>query len=1082
MKKIICLLLVAVMCFATLTGCAQLEGIIGSIPGLEDLLPGQGDGDGTTDDTGIDNALKYLNEMYKDLSGPHAKDFDVVAQVIIAAVKYPVVWTADNDAVTIRESVKTGYYTVDLPDDNAEAIEFTLTATISSPNSSATKQKEFSIKVPGATVGNVLSIPAAIELGSAQENSQYTAEKYYVTGKVDRITQDTYCNMYLVDEDGHEILIYGTYDATGKVRFDAMSTKPVVGDQITVYGVVGNYNGTPQLKNAWITAINGVELGGGENNTNGLVLDMMGSTNVQSYSATKLIYSANGITLTNDKNSSTTDCYNNTSTYAARFYAGSTIKIEYTGMTKIVIIFDDYSPDGSKTYMSGFDGMNIEGATFVRNNDVLTIYFAQATDVFQSAALGSQVRIEQIEVFTGSVETPPSGDSGNSGNSGSYSAPVVGEAYKLFLQQTSLNKTLYFAGSLDAEKGTYLATTEDASAAVEIYFEAATGGYYIYFMNGTDKCYINAAAYLKSNGYAGCHFELGSEPKSVWTYDLQYGILEIYDEIDGQSDTFFAGTYGSYSTISLSGSYYKDQISSGTQFPARIVLANGGSTNPDQGGNGGNSGNDNPGTDNPGQGGTETPDADGVKLTVDSLGLPSQSYNAEASTATVGGISFEFIQLGNYGDGIQMRDKDGKTSTLWNTTAFPSAIVKIVLTYSNTKDVTHANSDAVIFTFGNSVGDAAYTTKLSTEVGVKTYTITPNGDYTFFKLEHDLGYTFYWDSIVFVLADGTTVNPDQGGNENPGQGGTQDPEQGGTDTTEPVEMTIAEALAAAQGTKVIIKGTVSDFYQGWDAGYGNCSPYIQDADGNKIIIFRTTTKVGIGDQITVTGTIGAYNDVNQIAQEGSVVVIDVAHTCSYTEKTCTADSVCKLCGTLAENGKATGHSYVDGACSACGVAQPEAGALPEDIDFVGLANKASADDYLKANHPTWTITGKLGQGYADYLGFGRSGDKASAITSPDFAVSSAFTVTAVIKGNGSSGVMTSTLTFTLVDADGNLVATGYASGSSTAAITPVDAKDTTYDISFTLVDGKTWADVSNLVISFEKTTGNIGLKSLEFNQ
>ena len=158
------------------------------------------------------------------------------------------------------------------------------------------------------------------------------------------------------------------------------------------------------------------------------------------------------------------------------------------------------------------------------------------------------------------------------------------------------------------------------------------------------------------------------------------------------------------------------------------------------------------------------------------------------------------------------------------------------------------------------------------------------------------------------------------------------------------------------------------------------------------------------------------------------------------------------------------------------------GTLPADLTFVGLANKASADTYLKENHPTWTITGKLGQGYADYLGFGRSGDKTSAITSPDFSTESAFTVTAVIKGNGSNGVINSTLTFTLTDANGNVVATGYANGSDTAEITPVDATDTTYDIAFTFVDGKTWTDVSNLVISFAKQTGNIGLKSVDFIQ
>ena len=60
--------------------------------------------------------------------------------------------------------------------------------------------------------------------------------------------------MRLTDEDGNILTIYGTYDATGKTRYDALEVKPVAGDTVTVYGIVGQYNGTPQVKNAWITA------------------------------------------------------------------------------------------------------------------------------------------------------------------------------------------------------------------------------------------------------------------------------------------------------------------------------------------------------------------------------------------------------------------------------------------------------------------------------------------------------------------------------------------------------------------------------------------------------------------------------------------------------------------------------------------------------------------------------------------------------------------------------------------------------------------------------------------------------------
>ena len=147
-----------------------------------------------------------------------------------------------------------------------------------------------------------------------------------------------------------------------------------------------------------------------------------------------------------------------------------------------------------------------------------------------------------------------------------------------------------------------------------------------------------------------------------------------------------------------------------------------------------------------------------VNFTVDSLGLESQKYTA--GTNTVDGVAVEWIQLGNYSNGIQMRDKDGKTSMFWNTSAFAGGITKIELTYSSTKDVKYANANAVVFNFGNEAKGADCSTKLSTEVGVKTYTITPDANtYTYFYMEHDLGYTFYWDSIKVYYAEAEEVVP-----------------------------------------------------------------------------------------------------------------------------------------------------------------------------------------------------------------------------------------------------------------------------------------------------------------------------------
>ena len=104
---------------------------------------------------------------------------------------------------------------------------------------------------------SVLSILEADALGLAMEHNVTTSNKYYVTGIVESIANTSYGNLYIQDEDGNKLYIYGTYNNDGTVRFDAMTEKPEVGMTITVYGVIGNYNQASQMKNVWVTEMIG---------------------------------------------------------------------------------------------------------------------------------------------------------------------------------------------------------------------------------------------------------------------------------------------------------------------------------------------------------------------------------------------------------------------------------------------------------------------------------------------------------------------------------------------------------------------------------------------------------------------------------------------------------------------------------------------------------------------------------------------------------------------------------------------------------------------------------------------------------
>jgi hypothetical protein len=96
------------------------------------------------------------------------------------------------------------------------------------------------------------TLTKANEIGAAQ-GSDYTAEKYIVTGVVDEIANSTYGNVYIKDADGNRFYIYGLYDAAG-VRFDKLAVQPAVGDTITVLTALGQYKGAAQGKNGTIVA------------------------------------------------------------------------------------------------------------------------------------------------------------------------------------------------------------------------------------------------------------------------------------------------------------------------------------------------------------------------------------------------------------------------------------------------------------------------------------------------------------------------------------------------------------------------------------------------------------------------------------------------------------------------------------------------------------------------------------------------------------------------------------------------------------------------------------------------------------
>ena len=254
---------------------------------------------------------------------------------------------------------------------------------------------------------SVLTIEQALTLGASKAHNTYTTGKYYVTGVITEVYNTQYGNMYIKDEAGNILTIYGTYDATGANSYSAMATKPVAGDTVKIYGIIGQYNDTPQLKNGWIvdhTPAEGTDTPVEDDAT--ASIDVTKAENLNGTpSGEKISFAKDGLTVTIDKADSSNALSDQTSKgYAARVYKGATLTVAYSKMTKIVITCDSYESYGN-TYYSGFDGIEVAGATITREGVVVTIVLASPVDTF-TAAPSSQVRIMSVKVYADGESEP----------------------------------------------------------------------------------------------------------------------------------------------------------------------------------------------------------------------------------------------------------------------------------------------------------------------------------------------------------------------------------------------------------------------------------------------------------------------------------------------------------------------------------------------------------------------------------------------------------------------------------------------------------------------------------------------------
>lgn len=144
-----------------------------------------------------------------------------------------------------------------------------------------------------------------------------------------------------------------------------------------------------------------------------------------------------------------------------------------------------------------------------------------------------------------------------------------------------------------------------------------------------------------------------------------------------------------------------------------------------------------------------------------------------------------------------------------------------------------------------------------------------NGQKFTFTVKVDEGY-----EIVAVKVNGTEVEAVENVYTGVVKGATsvtvQTKQIGAED---PTKKTIPEALAAADGTDVVVTGYVKEINTAWSTEFKNMSVTIADDEGNTLYVFRFSTQVNLNDIITVSGKMATYSGNRQIGAGATAEII-----------------------------------------------------------------------------------------------------------------------------------------------------------------------------------------------------------------
>ena len=234
---------------------------------------------------------------------------------------------------------------------------------------------------PEPTPDEVVVATVAEFLAAAEGNTIYE-----LTGVIKNVANTNYGNFDLKDATG-TVYVYGINDENGNKVFTSLGLKE--GDTLTIRGKRTSYNETPQMgSGVYVSHESAPEQ---EKPENEATLSFSDANNRISWDNNSQVWSANGITLTNNKGTSTSDIADYTA--PARFYKSSELIVECDhAMSKI-----DFVCNSSSYATALLDSITSGNATM--EGSTVTVTFSSAVSSYTISSLsGGQVRMNKLTV------------------------------------------------------------------------------------------------------------------------------------------------------------------------------------------------------------------------------------------------------------------------------------------------------------------------------------------------------------------------------------------------------------------------------------------------------------------------------------------------------------------------------------------------------------------------------------------------------------------------------------------------------------------------------------------------------------